>query len=496
MHTYNILNNCVTNASQCSYLEEYCKNGIQTKKPKPTTFNDLIQNSDEFKIKFPNERCRIKNQPRDSLTSIADEGSTAYPVILEHVLILYCSFLEHKKKFGTEIEKNIYEEMTMEGFIERLLMKRCVSFFGKNERYLLRSGEVGNSGFKAIGTVQEQPPLIMEDYLTYDEIKLSAFISFSSTFKNRVMIGICGPEMSRKGLMDYQDVIIAKVQNQPENGYGKMAKNVSKDIQGKFDKRSIWNTFYRCKVSQVYNGIDRKETRGKSWRSPKELQRYIRINNTTDFCDSSILENRYCAMIMLILQESNARAKEQNKMAYVWINKSRMGLEKMTNWQEEYFLRIFVSVTVLLFGDSLYNIYCIHFENFAENCWIKDDTILNNNNDCDPYFWNKHPNKGIKIRLSTTDADRDYKKSIRDDENYVNISTYTANANSLPGNEFWMKKINTCDKNSTSYLACHSFISELHNPFINRPMISARNLHIATEYNVHHISEYSEMMLK
>ncbi|XP_055697467.1 uncharacterized protein LOC129798374 [Phlebotomus papatasi] len=198
-----------------------------------------------------------------------------------------------------------------------------------------------------------------------------------------------------------------------------------------------------------------------------------------------MLEKRYSIMIMHLLIESNSRGKKIGKMAYIWINKYRLGLEKMTKWQEEYFLRAFVSTAICLYR-RLYSIYCIHFENFHDNCWVKDDTFLNNNNECDPYFWNKHPHQGIKVRLSSTTVE---KRTIQEDDKYIYVSTYTANANSLPGNEYWMKKIST-NKDSTTVLASRSFISELHNPLVNRTMVSGKNLYIATDYGVKHLSDY------
>lgn len=199
-----------------------------------------------------------------------------------------------------------------------------------------------------------------------------------------------------------------------------------------FECRSIWDKFYHHK-SPLYGRIDKKEEHH-SRRSPKILQRYRKIDKTTEICDCYMLEKRYSTMIMHLLIESNSRAKKLGKMAYIWINKYRLGLENMNKWQVEYFLRTFVSTAICLYR-RLYSIYCVHFENFDDNCWVKDDTFLNNNNECDPYFWNKHPHQGIKIRLSSTTVE---KRAIQEDDKYIYVSTYTANANSLPGNEYWM----------------------------------------------------------
>ena len=48
------------------------------------------------------------------------------------------------------------------------------------EDHLLRDGYTqGASGFEAIGTNHEQPPLILSDYLSYDEMQIAALLGVS-----------------------------------------------------------------------------------------------------------------------------------------------------------------------------------------------------------------------------------------------------------------------------------------------------------------------------
>ena len=57
-------------------------------------------------------------------------------------------------------------------------------FVGQNDLYLLRDDpkqeRVARGGFDAIGTDAEKAPLVMEDYITYDEMKLSALMATCS----------------------------------------------------------------------------------------------------------------------------------------------------------------------------------------------------------------------------------------------------------------------------------------------------------------------------
>lgn len=46
-------------------------------------------------------------------------------------------------EFGSSIEKAFYKDMTIPELIDRLLLKRAVSFMGELDSYLLLSGESG-----------------------------------------------------------------------------------------------------------------------------------------------------------------------------------------------------------------------------------------------------------------------------------------------------------------------------------------------------------------
>jgi len=81
---------------------------------------------------------------------------------------------------GNSKEKPIYRPLSLCGFVQRLLEKRCASFFARNDKFLLLSGETGASGFESVGTPEEKAPLVLADVLSYDDIKLSALLSACS----------------------------------------------------------------------------------------------------------------------------------------------------------------------------------------------------------------------------------------------------------------------------------------------------------------------------
>lgn len=129
--------------------------------------------------------------------------------------------------------------MTVFDLINRLLTKRCATAFGRNDNYLLATGESGQGDFSKVGTDEEESPLLMESCLTQDEIKLSGFLLISSkvtkVIKDKsfgvIMIGIPFPIFNYGNLFDTEDIFVTKFQNTDENGYGKLNGNADKDTE-------------------------------------------------------------------------------------------------------------------------------------------------------------------------------------------------------------------------------------------------------------------------
>ena len=70
--------------------------------------------------------------------------------------------------------------MDEDEFINRLITKRPLMFMTERDQYLLRNGKRGSGGFEIIGTDTECAPLVLEDYLSYDEMQIAALIGVSS----------------------------------------------------------------------------------------------------------------------------------------------------------------------------------------------------------------------------------------------------------------------------------------------------------------------------
>lgn len=157
-------------------LLEYNTNEI----PKQT-FENVIEKSSKFPIHFEVDTPRCKFLKTYATKGILERNiNSVYPIVHYKALELYCKFIIFKKEYGTEIEKIFYKDMTLKEFIERLLNKRAVSFVGSYDRYMLLSTTIGQGNWESIGTNEEKSPLVLEECLSYDEIKCSAFLNVSS----------------------------------------------------------------------------------------------------------------------------------------------------------------------------------------------------------------------------------------------------------------------------------------------------------------------------
>lgn len=76
------------------------------------------------------------------------------------MLPLIARWLKHKRQYGSAIERALYKEMGLIEFIQRLLEKRAVNFFGSDDRYKLIDGKTGVDGWESVGTDYEKEPLV------------------------------------------------------------------------------------------------------------------------------------------------------------------------------------------------------------------------------------------------------------------------------------------------------------------------------------------------
>ncbi|KAH8289856.1 hypothetical protein KR054_012016 [Drosophila jambulina] len=452
---------------------------------------NLCAKSRKFPLEFPVESVRVGRQGRNRAANLNEQIASVYPVIHERTLGLYLQYLEHKCRWGNSVEKPIYQPLSLCGFVQRLLEKRCASFFGRNDKYLLLSGERGASGFESIGTPEEQAPLVLADVLSYDDIKLSALLSVSShtEFINEgertncgrvskgsrsleptgVIIGMIGARLSRRNLMEFQDIVIARTQNTKEKGYG-LALDAPSTTRNE-DYRRLWRNFYDSR--DLLHG-----------QAKIDNQRFGKSGNKLDVFDNLVMKRRYAISFDLLLLEAQARAQRVNKSAYVHVVGFGLGVWKVAPQQERIFLETFEQRMRTL-GKRLSHVGIVHFSWFSINeCGgLRDGNLVKIEG---------HPDNGIRVLISKRNPAE--KLAFPELEDMLLVVSYAWDGNALPGNEFWMKMLKSTGDSST---ACHTLVAELHNPHINTDFCNGQNLHIASpEHGIIHIAEYANRVLR
>lgn len=171
------------------------------------------------------------------------------PFLHSRTLTLLRAFLTLKLEHGSSVERTEYTSLTVTDFITRLTTRRPLTFESASDTYKLKTGEMGQGHppatevdrFHAIGTANETRPLVLQDYLSYDEMEVSAMLGISvptflinvcdrdnlgfaglpGTFEEQgVIIDQVGCRFERPGRMEWQHMVVTPTQNVPEHGYG------------------------------------------------------------------------------------------------------------------------------------------------------------------------------------------------------------------------------------------------------------------------------------
>ncbi|XP_046801852.1 uncharacterized protein LOC111675900 [Lucilia cuprina] len=354
------------------------------KKPenKEVDINEFKRKSSNFPLEFGTNTCRVLSQPKERYPFIQKQIASAYPVIHERVLQLYLDFLEHKCTYGHPLEKQLYPQLSLTDFVQRLLNKRCVTFMGSDDYYLLMSGQKGTAinNYVKVGTPEEKEPLIFKNVLSYDEAKLSAFLSvtsltelindgsrnnngvieknFKSIEREGVVVGIIGARFEKPMVMEYQDILITKEQNQEKRGYGFNAEKMNiAEVNGEMKRlmeyRKLWQKFYESN-DFLYSQVPGNNTRFTTLTAGK--------------FDNVLMKKRYAITFDTLLLEGQARAEKLKKQAYIHIVGIGLGVWKISGEQTKIFLECF-NERVKYLMPQLNNIGALHFSWFHMTEW-------------------------------------------------------------------------------------------------------------------------------
>lgn len=158
------------------------------------SYDQLAKNGDNFKKLF-SEFSVTNNTLETIVAKSADKATTKQwimqqagnaKIILDvRTLNLAQGFLSHKQENGNEIEKAVYKGMSLDAFINRLIQKRPLAFLGNSDFTRLRTKAhqailpSGNAQWRLVGKPGEREPLVLCEYLSYEEMEIAALLSIS-----------------------------------------------------------------------------------------------------------------------------------------------------------------------------------------------------------------------------------------------------------------------------------------------------------------------------
>ena len=463
----------------------------------------FIRRSDSQSYKKPiqsNNLSKLFDKNKYIQYVIPYHANSTRPIVTKNTIILFINFLKIKKKYGTNIEKKIYENLTTHELIQRLITKRPLAFYSSIDSHLLQNEHFDQGmQFMNIGTDKEQKPYTLKNYMSYDEIMLSSLMSISTPtyFINNgsrhnsgkptpineheisgIYIAQIGARFEKPTLMDGKFCIISREKNTLENGYGirtnKEYKTISYNEMTKRKYLDIWCNFFNveyihtfAEALKIYNNNIITDNKNK-----KYIPHFLKINNNYLF-DTHLYKKRMQVVVDIFLTEASNRARySKSKKAYCHIIGLGLGVWKIHDIQEQIYLSCFATAlenkTYKYISDICFswfdNAYCSLLFGINSGNFYKS---INNNNT------NNNTNNNIKIIFSKREpAD----KLTGENEGKLLVAQYAWDANAYPGNEYWTSSLTGSGDPAA---ACCSTISELQNPDINIEKISASNMHIA-----------------
>jgi|GEM_PF-2844117 len=445
------------------------------------SFKELIEKSEMFALRFssgmPTKNNLIKNfATNDDLKAeVVEHAMATRPVLPRRVWDFIPKFLDYKSKKGTSIEQALYKKMKRHEFVDRLICNRPLVFWKLDDEYLLRDGKTSESDndlFRRVGTEEEDATICLQDYQSYSEMRFAAFLSvfvpthfINSGARNNggqmdvpgkfepkgIFVAMVGARFERfkESLMESAHMLVTEEQNTVENGYGLSADpNDPKTIELR-----LWAEMYGSCLGTIHAFPDYQQVCMEIENQTSSIPRYLYVRDGM-YLDCFVYQIRLRLILEPFLLESNRRAVQEDRLAYLHIVGLGLGVWKIHSDQEKIMLQVYAE---LVQQHSLPNISDLDFSWFnAFSCGgANNGDVLK---DCEGHE--------IKIHFSTRNP------ADLVTNNKLLISQYAWDSNSYPGNEYWKNRLTASGDPAA---ACCSMIPELQNPEIN-PFLRAKSL--------------------
>ncbi|XP_045599215.2 uncharacterized protein [Procambarus clarkii] len=443
--------------------------------PLPTvTLQEVMEKSDRFPVVFPVYTARLKTLLKGGLQqeSLEEQVNSTYPLVHARVLPLLAAFLHYKRTYGRRKEKELYSSLSLLDLVDRLLKKRPIVFFTPIDNYVLRDGTEGCDGFEEIGHSHERANVCLQEYMSYDEMKLAALVCVSSksTFINDgsrhnrgvpgapgsyqpegIIVGMVGTRFEREGVMEWQDCVVTPDQNTHDRGYGDSPPKKRWLVR---EWGRLWGTVPLP-----------------TWKQAEEAPEGIFINlSSRMFLNSQVYQARIQLSAETLLAEAGVRAAAAGKKAYVHVVGLGLGVWRVSSHQNQLY--------VDAWGAALKATDTTHIAHL-DFSWTKASTC------CGVGNGEVFPDTSVTVHFSQRNLHAPVPAGT------ILVSTFAWDSNAFPGNEYWKGMLSASGDPAA---ACSSSIAELHNTLIN-PRVTAQNLHVASSRGVEHVAEYSRRVL-
>lgn len=443
------------------------------------TWGTLVANSKAFTSKHPHQVASKANTIEIFATTdvlkaaVTANANNTRPFISRHVITYMEKWLAFKREHGSATEQSLYAEMDVPALLDRLLSKRPIVFFNPDDTHMLRDGKKGRGGFETIGTDKEEAPLLLTDYLSYDEMRIATFLSVAcptffindgdrknigkpgepGTFITKgVSMAMVGTRFEKPGYMEWNHCIIDANQNTEANGYGENADPTNPKTIELGLAKELYSVRYFPAYEEAHTVAESEK------HLPLEQQQYIAISNE-GYLNAYVFKEHLKLKLEGFLLDADRRAGEANTKAYLHIVGLGLGAWGIHPSQLEL---SFAAYAELIQKHNLQHIGDIDF------AYMRKKEELCGGVENNEFITDGSGNQ-IKIHYST----RNPGTPLPLEEDKLLVAMYAWDSNSYPGNEYWMGALAASGDPAA---ACASQISELQNPEINSENLRGENV--------------------
>lgn len=413
---------------------------------------------DRLKYRYPVKSIGDLLAALESSGEIKKYVDDSWILVPGSFLVLVDKFIRHQNTYGSPAVKKVYGTMTQSRLIHRLFRCRPLAFVGSEDSWILKTGETGLGGWESVGTDRETAPLLVKDYMSYDEICLSSLVSVSirTLFVNPgsrynsgaisdksdhepegVLIGQVGARFEKPGLAECKFALVTREHNTVLNGYGQALARDQAAARDHAAARGHAAANFLKMFAEFY-GVSHFPTYPEA--AADTTGRFVRVGDA--FLDTLVYANRVRIIADLFLKEANYRAGSRNKKAFcrvVGLGLGAWGLRGILDTQK--------TITIQVYIDLLKS---GKFTSVSDLCFLWFNMPRG--------FSSEIPDSvsGTKIHMTTGDP-----ADPINDPGKILVCNWAWDPNSYVGNEFWAGRLGSSGDPAA---ACCSLVSYVGNP--------------------------------